>query len=480
MIDSSESSEWLKEFAQSRSESAFALLVERHLTLVYSVALRRCGGNRGIAEEVTQTVFIDLARQAGRLRSTESVAGWLFRHCCFVSAKTMRSETRRLQREDRALRDAGHPSEPNWSALASVLDDALLDLKPRDRDALLMRFYESLSYPDLGARFGTGDSGARMRVERALDALRDALAQRGITSTAAALATVLTGPAHATVPVELAGAIASAVVGATAISIPALGIGTLMSSSILKSVVCVALIAALGGGLLLEHHDATRLRTENAALKVAARSDQSVDKQESPGVAANPAQSKAELMRLRGEVARLRQQLVEHASSPDTTTATGTSPLKVGGSALPVSQWRNVGNSTPEQAAMTFMWAMLANDSAALAEIREPLSEDVRSWFRENRPGFKNDEDAYKRTVAAVTNGILSVRLRQCIPDPGNPGLVWFELGLERVPSTEGFERITPTFRLTDGHWRLRASTQEDMQPLLRETKADQLEDLAK
>ena len=124
--------------------------------------------------------------------------------------------------------------------------------------------------------------------------------------------------------------------------------------------------------------------------------------------------------------------------------------------------------------------AMLANDSGALAEIRELLSDDARSWLRENRSGFKNDEDAYARSVAAVTNGVLSVRLSQMIPDPGYPELVWATLDMERTVNADGFKSIQPTFRFADGHWRVKTPTQFDMQPWLREEKADQIEDLVK
>ena len=67
----------LLQYARERSESAFGELVARHVDFVYSAALRVVNGDSHLAQDVAQTVFIDLARKAGSLPGDVGLAGWL-------------------------------------------------------------------------------------------------------------------------------------------------------------------------------------------------------------------------------------------------------------------------------------------------------------------------------------------------------------------------------------------------------------------
>ena len=215
--------ELLRRYAFERSEEAFADLVQRHIGLVYSAALRQTQGDATLAQDVTQVVFTGLARTATRLTRHTSLAGWLYTTTRHTAATLRRGEQRRCTREleAHAMNELLQSAETNpaWAQLRPVLDEAMHDLKATDREAVLLRFFESLPLATVGARLGVTENTARMRVARALERLRTALVKRGVTSTAGALAAVLGVQAVGAAPAGLAATGSSvAVAGAGAAS----------------------------------------------------------------------------------------------------------------------------------------------------------------------------------------------------------------------------------------------------------------------
>jgi len=93
--------ELLTEFVRSKSEAAFTRLVNRHLHLVYSVALRLTA-NPHPAEEISQTVFITLARKARSLGGKPILSGWRYHTARLTTANFQRAERRRIGREQEA------------------------------------------------------------------------------------------------------------------------------------------------------------------------------------------------------------------------------------------------------------------------------------------------------------------------------------------------------------------------------------------
>src|SRR5882672_11252481 len=201
----------LRRYAEEKSDPAFAELVRRHVNFVYACALRRVGGDAHLAEDVTQRVFTALARDAMALARREVLSGWLYTTARNASAQVVRGERRRQARESEAqimnelTSASAHDAE--WERLRPVLDDALDRLSDDDRQAVLLRFFEGKSFADVGAKLRLNENTARMRVERALDKLHGALAQRGVTSTTAALAVALANQAGVAAPAGLAASV---------------------------------------------------------------------------------------------------------------------------------------------------------------------------------------------------------------------------------------------------------------------------------
>lgn len=248
----------LKQYVGDHSQTAFTALVQRHVNLVYSAALRQLGGDAHLAWDASQGVFLALAQNAGRLVHHGALTGWLYTTTRFVCAKLVRTRQRARLREEAAsamneILDEG-PAEPDWSAVRDVLDDVMHELGPRDREALLLRHFEGRSFGEIGGVCGLGENAARMRVERATEKLRSRLAQRGITSTAAALGGALIAHGAATAPAGLANAAATlAFAGATTAASGLAGTVAwlqFMSTTKLKVSAAVAVVALAVGGYL--------------------------------------------------------------------------------------------------------------------------------------------------------------------------------------------------------------------------------------
>ncbi len=254
----------LQRYAADRSEPAFSELVRRHVDLVYSAALRQTGGDPHRAQEVTQMVFISLARKAVSLSRHPSLLAWLHQSTWFAAGNLRRDEGRRRARETAAAaeQDLAEGSGPlaDWGRVRPVLDEAVNDLPPFDREAVLLRFFANRPFGEVGRQLGLSENAARMRVERALGKLQEALRRRGITSTAVALGAALAGNAVVAAPPGLA-----ATATGMALSAGAGGGGVfryLMSSIKVQVGIASVLLAAGSTGVLLQHRAEVRLQRE--------------------------------------------------------------------------------------------------------------------------------------------------------------------------------------------------------------------------
>jgi len=201
----------LARYARENSESAFAVLVERHLSLVYATALRSVG-NAHAAQEISQAVFIILADKAGKLSRRIVLSGWLYHTTRLTAANFLRGEIRRQKREQEAFMQSllDESANDTWRHIAPVLDDALAKLGTRDRDAIVLRFFENKNLREVGAALGASEDAAKMRVNRALEKLRKMFAKRGVTFSATAIAGSISANSVHAAPVGLAATISAA------------------------------------------------------------------------------------------------------------------------------------------------------------------------------------------------------------------------------------------------------------------------------
>ncbi len=233
-------------YSREGSEAAFRALVTRHVNLVYGTALRQVG-DAGIAEEISQNVFVALAKKAPRLSGNQTLAGWLHRTTLLEAKARIRAELRQKRRDQTAaeLAIAAREGGSAADALAPLLDEGLLNLREADRMALVLRFLEQRSLREVGAMMGVDEDAARKRVARALEKLTQFFRKRGFAVTASLVAT-LESAGQAAAPAGLIISATQAGVTATAASGGTSSLITLLNSAThAKVAVACALVAAV-------------------------------------------------------------------------------------------------------------------------------------------------------------------------------------------------------------------------------------------
>ena len=243
----------LADFTKTRSAEAFTALVQRYVDLVHSTAVR-VTRDAHLAEDVTQAVFIVLARRAHSI-NPKYLAGWLVNTARLAARDAFRSRNRQQKREAEAAQmrsEIASDEEPTAQQITPLLDDALARLSEADRSSVVMRFLQGRSFADVGQALGISDEAARKRVGRAIEKLRSALCKQGVAQSIGGLTVSLAAhqasPAPASLAIQVAGVISSHSTGAASIAK-----GVVWTMSIAKAQVAVVAIlvslAVIGGGV---------------------------------------------------------------------------------------------------------------------------------------------------------------------------------------------------------------------------------------
>jgi RNA polymerase sigma factor (sigma-70 family) len=407
----------LLQYARYGDESAFAGVVARHADLVYSAALRQVTSTDA-ARDVAQSVFIDLARKARILAekfpSDASLVGWLYRSTRFAALTALRGQRRRVAVEKNAMNNLEPANELpessiDWERVQPLLDELMSSLSDHDRDALLLRFFKKQDFRAVGVALGISDDAAQKRVSRALEKLRALLHRRGITASASALSVAISANAVEALPPGFAGALSGAAVASGAVySVVVTSTKLIAMTTLQKAVAGAVLAVVVGTGL----HQARRAHSLNDQLQglmqqQAPLADTNRKLQEQ--IDENALQfaalreenerlkgSSTELVRLRGEVGRLRRE------SESQTKADGADPTDIAARAWVgrvkalkerFQQWP--GRKTPELELLTEQnWL----DAAAAHQLDS--EEDTRRAMSELRwNGMSKFSDAVNQAL---------------------------------------------------------------------------------
>jgi RNA polymerase sigma factor (sigma-70 family) len=304
MAELSTDRDLLREYAKGGSEDAFRVLVERHVNLVFNTAFRGLNDTH-TTQEITQNVFVLLARKAAGLSGDVSVAGWLHKTTVFEVRRWWRGELRRQRREQAAI-ELGTTMKDEDSLLKDLtgeLDQGLLALRDSDRQALILRYFEGRTHREIGVLLGAREDAVRMRISKALDYLTRFFRGRGYAVPAAATTIAVLSQTAKGVPAGLAISTANAALaagsGATVGGVKLLFIKVMGFSKTQTAAVCLV-IAALP--VAWEWNANRRATTRWSATRASLES-----------VVTHQAQASAEIDRLNAETGRLDGALADAA-----------------------------------------------------------------------------------------------------------------------------------------------------------------------
>lgn len=293
-------SDLLCRYARERDEGAFAQLVSRHQAMVMGVAKRRTG-DAELARDVTQQVFVLLARKAAQLLRHDRVIGWLYQTASYEAAKVYQSEFRRRSRQACFAELA--PERGSCDEQWQILEEAMAVLAPADREVLVMHYFQDRSYAEMAAAARLSEAAMRKRVSRALGHLGRQLQRRGLSVPAVALlASAAALQAAAPAQAALAASVLAAQGTVHAASwIPWAAFMT--TNTALKTTVAVAILAA--APLVWQTRENAGLRAEMHGVREARQTSMSADDPvETGGAAAGSASEDLSLARETGVLAR--------------------------------------------------------------------------------------------------------------------------------------------------------------------------------
>jgi RNA polymerase sigma factor (sigma-70 family) len=279
-------SELLNRFLTDRDESAFAVLVRRHGSLVMGVA-RRTLGNVHDAEDVFQATFLFLAQKARLVINRQALPGWLYT-VAYRTALAARARIDRRRKREQQVDHMPHPEVTtadvkDWHAL---LDEELSRLPEKYRLPVILCDLENRPRKEVCRQLRLAEGTLSSRLSTARRKLAERLTRRGLTLTAAALATAISAAAtSAAVPPGLVGTTVKgaklvalgklAAISSSVTTLMKIGAKSMFLAKLKATFVTLVVLGFVGGGIVYSgggspqpKNELEALRRENELLKV--------------------------------------------------------------------------------------------------------------------------------------------------------------------------------------------------------------------
>ena len=159
------------EACQQGDRAAFQLLFETYKDKVFSIAVYSSGGDRAVADDVTQQIFLKLFTAIRQFRGESEFTTWLYRLVVNACLDERRRRRRLLPWGDTvAMRNPSEkkPQEKQYARLevAEAVRAAIGELKPKFRLPILLKYIEGLSYEEIATVMGCSKGTVASRLNR--------------------------------------------------------------------------------------------------------------------------------------------------------------------------------------------------------------------------------------------------------------------------------------------------------------------------
>jgi len=159
-------------FQAEFDQAAFDALIARHHPRALLLA-HRLLSDRAAAEDAVQETFIRVVRSRQAFDPAQSFAGWFYtilRHICM---DLLRRRFRHARQAEELAQELPVSEIGSSVQSAAAVDDLLRPLPPEDREILVLRIVQGLSFQEIALRLGCSVEAAKKRAQRALRLLRE-------------------------------------------------------------------------------------------------------------------------------------------------------------------------------------------------------------------------------------------------------------------------------------------------------------------
>lgn len=178
--------ELLDAYVHEGSEPAFTELTRRHQSMMRASAYRVCGDSEE-ALDAMQRALISFARRAKEIRADAGAGPWLHRAVTLEAMALRRQRLKRRTREQEAMESQQRQNQSMPPEIAPELDEVINRLPPKDRDAIVLHYFEGRTFRAIAGKLGGTETAWQKRGVRALAKLASALRRRGIVASTTAL-----------------------------------------------------------------------------------------------------------------------------------------------------------------------------------------------------------------------------------------------------------------------------------------------------